>query len=240
MAASDNISRGQFQIPNAHRDAIMNAIEHLGNQGITFSPTSTDYRDETGKVHRVPVDRNSGRYLAVDPGDLKGSAYTHTLPSESIHESKVTTSSGHSAFTSNVSFAKGPHSVPHSEPGSAGKLRSKQFEQVDKSDKKAADFGRPVMGGRWSTRFNEMESDQRVLGDRSHIVNVNVIAPYREGDTEYKSDEYEYDTKTGNIGPVSAFDLTAAEAAAKNPSVNRSDESGFGRPGQHLRSFERD
>lgn len=233
-----NLNREQFQIPKEHHDAIRQAIEYHGSQGVTFSPTSTDYRDETGKVHRVPVDHNFGRYLAVPTNDIKGSTYTHTLPSESIHEPHVNTFNGHSSIDNGVGFVKGPHGVKHSEPGFAGKLRSKQFKELDKSDKEAAE--RNSQGkGHWRTYMNEMEANQRVLGNRSHIVNVSVLTEGKYGDYGDYS-EYEYDTKTGNIGPIPAYDQTAWENAADNPSVNRSEESSFGKPGKHLRSFERD
>jgi hypothetical protein len=163
--------------------------------------------------------------------------YTHSLPSESINGIHLNTFTGHSDIGRGVSMVPNPNAVKPSEPELAGKLRSKQLEEADKLDKQAAARGPSGMTGVWSTYMNEMEGEQRVFGDQSHTIHVSVG---NVEDDYAQTDNYEYDTKTGNIRPRRALDLTAAGNAADNPIVNRSEESGFGKPGKHLRSFERD
>jgi hypothetical protein len=224
-----NLNSEQFQIPREHHDAIRAAIEHHGDQGITFSPTSTDYRDESGKVQRVPVNKTVGRYLSLDPMNPKGSAYVQTLPAESA-TSVLNVFNGHSNISKDVTIVD-RLGAPHGSPGLAGQMRSAQLEAADNADKRAANMG--FTG--WNQFMDDSESTMRAHGDRSHIIHVTVD----NKEHPYGSSDYEYDTKTGNIGPSRAFDLSKERPAT----VDRSPESGMGTRGKRaepLRSFERD
>jgi hypothetical protein len=252
----DHLQSKQFQIPNEHRDAILGAIEHYGNQGITFSPTSTDYTDETGKTHRVPVHLATTRRIDIykhRDSDNQTYSFDQELPTESHNEVTYYVAGdkqrgvGQGMAVHNWQDGNQLHGRGGLFDISARDLRQEQLAAADRADSNS----QPIKEvEHLANRMAQAASERKMVADHKvggfdphtpHHLNVNVY-------DRYDSSLYKYDTRTGNIHEREAFTdyakMPIQRAIYDQELLQRSQFSGTGSvdggtpTNQHLRSFD--